>query len=577
MMIDPPVYSPPYVNHQMPNSSQDVVEVMCEKAHAERKGFVGWTIVAGDKATGIEGALQRERHGPEKNGKPMFGAMDAISSPDYPSATNPNPMLNTVAGRGVTVGLRRNHDYHDLYEPDPKGQAASGNARVWKVYLDDADVYDSDMASLFSAVVTSFISQTSQILQPNDGKITSALLVETNRLLRAAGNITKIDTVPPSSLGLNSTSYTSRDVWVNGLFFTSLTLAVTTSLLTVLAKQWIQAYIEAVPGDAKTQAMVRQFRFDGLVKWNLKAIIEGLPLILHTSVAIFLVGLSLYVSQISHLICIVISSITALTFIFYIGTTMIPAFSIDCPYRLSSMFIVMRLIMIVALPVYYAFRHLVAIAIPCLSHWSIPRHKQRSPPLKTLKREESFYCVSEHTVWSCLSWLFGHSTNTSTKDIVVEGVCDVLNNQHNDWKPAVNIASFLRRVMGYSLHRAGKLQTISDIDDIIYSKSCWGTAISLILSMSLESLPMPRKEPSVDYYDLARDIFKRYSRAFHEKQSRIMINCLWFIKAFQLEDPINMFIFRWGDRDDFRCALAEVHDDMFLKPGGDITWLHRAA
>ncbi|KAG6809621.1 hypothetical protein H0H93_015658, partial [Arthromyces matolae] len=93
-------------------------------------------------------------------------------------------MLNLRAGR--PVGLGRNHDYNAIYEPDPSGQEASENARVWRVYLDEADAYDTDMissfqtildsllvfASLFSAVVTTFVAQTSQVLQPDNAQIT---------------------------------------------------------------------------------------------------------------------------------------------------------------------------------------------------------------------------------------------------------------------------------------------------------------------------------------------------------------------------------------------------------------------
>lgn len=65
-----------------------------------------------------------------------------------------------------------------------------------------------------------------------------SLLVETNHLLRAAGNLSSISAVPVATI--NSQTYTTIDVWVNGLFFTSLALSLSTALLTVLAKQWIQ-------------------------------------------------------------------------------------------------------------------------------------------------------------------------------------------------------------------------------------------------------------------------------------------------------------------------------------------------
>ncbi|KAG6894510.1 hypothetical protein C0992_005792, partial [Termitomyces sp. T32_za158] len=59
-------------------------------------------------------------------------------------------------------------------------------------------------AALFSAVVTTFVAQTSQALQPDNSQIMVSLLIETNQLLRAAGNKTSINAVPTASLGPES-------------------------------------------------------------------------------------------------------------------------------------------------------------------------------------------------------------------------------------------------------------------------------------------------------------------------------------------------------------------------------------
>ncbi|KAG6870232.1 hypothetical protein C0995_014444, partial [Termitomyces sp. Mi166 len=148
----------------------------------------------------------------------------------------------------------RIYDYTDKYKTDKPGEEIEENARVWNVYLDEAESYDADLlrgfrniidgllvfASLFSAVVTTFVAQTYQALQPDNAQITAALLFETNQLLRAAGNSTTLNAIPAASLHPGSHTYSSVDVWVNGLFFASLALSLSTALLSVLAKQWIQ-------------------------------------------------------------------------------------------------------------------------------------------------------------------------------------------------------------------------------------------------------------------------------------------------------------------------------------------------
>ncbi|KAG6871876.1 hypothetical protein C0995_015465 [Termitomyces sp. Mi166 len=338
----------------------------------------------------------------------------------------------------------RNYDYTKIYSPEKPGEEAKENARVWKVYLDEAENYDADMiqgfrniidgllvfAALFSAVVSTFVAQPSQALQPDNTQIIASLLFETNQLLRAAGNRSNISAVPVTSLIPGSRTYTSLDAWVNGLFFTSLALSLSTALLTVLAKQWIQAYTAIVPGGAKTRALIRHFRFQGLTKWKLGNIIESLPMILHSSVAIFLVGLALYVSQLSTPICWIISVIAALTFLFYIGSSILPAFDIACPYRIAFMFSV-------AQPLVFALR-MTRYAFSCLWYglhgqktlllW--PRMSKTS--LKRAEHSEVFeHYYSPNDViritYDSFDWVISHSSNHSAKEVVVEGACGLLN------------------------------------------------------------------------------------------------------------------------------------------------------
>lgn len=89
-------------------------------------------------------------------------------------------------------------------------------------------------------MVTVFITETSRALQTDNTHIIVSLLFENNQLLRAAGNATRVSAVPEASLGPASATYTPIDVLVNGLFFASLSLSLSTALLTLLAKQWIQ-------------------------------------------------------------------------------------------------------------------------------------------------------------------------------------------------------------------------------------------------------------------------------------------------------------------------------------------------
>ncbi|KAH8824875.1 hypothetical protein DL96DRAFT_1697462 [Flagelloscypha sp. PMI_526] len=203
----------------------------------------------------------------------------------------------------------RSYDYTQKYLPDELGKEADHEARIWKVYLDEAESYDEDMvrgfrdtidsllvlAGLFSAVVASFVVQTSLNLKPDYAQLTVVLLSEQVALLRAAGVGSSSTIVPATGVSAATATYNTFDVWINGLFFTSLSLGMFTALLAVLSKQWLQAYIALTSGSAKDRALARQFRFNGLQRWRLEHVVGFLPLILHAAFGVFFLGLCIFV------------------------------------------------------------------------------------------------------------------------------------------------------------------------------------------------------------------------------------------------------------------------------------------
>ncbi|KAJ3818578.1 hypothetical protein F5878DRAFT_697896 [Lentinula raphanica] len=218
-----------------------------------------------------------------------------------------NAKQSHARNQGEYISGSRSYDYREKYEDDAEKEWLAENARVWKVYLDEAELKDNELlagfkdtidallifAALFSAVVTSFIISTITSLQPNYTQITAVLMVEQINLLRAAGNLTAINTIPNSNVNLEMTTPGTKDLWINGLFLASLLLSLATALLSVLVKQWLQAYTAISSGNAREQAMLHQFKYSGLIQWKVPEIIGTLPLILHTSLGLFFIGLSL--------------------------------------------------------------------------------------------------------------------------------------------------------------------------------------------------------------------------------------------------------------------------------------------
>ncbi|KAJ7581598.1 hypothetical protein C8J56DRAFT_728174, partial [Mycena floridula] len=200
----------------------------------------------------------------------------------------------------------KTYDYEQKYPSDAIGMEMASSARVWLVYLDEAEEFDHEMiegwrdtidvlfvfAGLFSAVVTTFVVQTSQALQPNYAMITASLMTEMVSLQRAmlTGNVIDV----PHLLDVNSMTTSRSDIWVNALWFASLSFALGAALLSVLVKQWLQHYVSALTGTPRERVVIRHFRFLGLGRWKLPFIIGFLPVLLHIALLLFFAGLVVF-------------------------------------------------------------------------------------------------------------------------------------------------------------------------------------------------------------------------------------------------------------------------------------------
>ncbi|KAA1473338.1 hypothetical protein DENSPDRAFT_872744 [Dentipellis sp. KUC8613] len=221
-------------------------------------------------------------------------------------------------------------DYEKKYAMDEDGKCLEPNARVWKVYLDEAKVMDDDMveawkdtidvllvfAGLFSAVVTTFVVQSSQSLQPDYSQISAMLLTELVGLQRAMA-----DGVSPSVVSVSQQNATSgfqvaaSDQWVNRLWFISLSFSLATALISVLVKQWLQYYVSTVSGTSQEKAHIRHFRYIGLEKWHVSEIVGFLPIFMHIALLLFFIGLVLFLVPLDTVTASVTGILAALLYL----------------------------------------------------------------------------------------------------------------------------------------------------------------------------------------------------------------------------------------------------------------------
>ncbi|KAF9009213.1 hypothetical protein BDZ89DRAFT_996649, partial [Hymenopellis radicata] len=248
-----------------------------------------------------------------------------------------------------TPGVVDPFDYEQKYGEDKPYEEMGESGRMWKTYLSESAKVDADkvmswtdaldvllvFAGLFSAVVSTFVAQTFQTLQIDNGEVTAYLVFELVHLQRAAMDGLTSDAVRHSHLTPNMTFHaTSTATWVNGLWFTSLALSLTTALIAVLTKQWIHEYRTSIQlGTYRERGRIRQFRFTNMSEWHVPVIIGLLPILMHVALGVFFAGLILLLLSLSKRITASISVIVAAALAAYLVTNLLPVFDPECPYK----------------------------------------------------------------------------------------------------------------------------------------------------------------------------------------------------------------------------------------------------
>ena len=121
--------------------------------------------------------------------------------------------------------------------------------------------------------------------------------------------------------------------WVNGLWFAALACSLSTALISMLAKQWLQAYTPHTSGSPRQRARQRQRRYMRLASWHVLAFINALPLLLHVALLLFFAGILVLMWSLDLAITIATWIIVAFAYTFYFASIWVPMLYPDCPYE----------------------------------------------------------------------------------------------------------------------------------------------------------------------------------------------------------------------------------------------------
>lgn len=353
--------------------------------------------------------------------------------------------------------------YEQKYADDDKyGEELGPNARFWRVFLDEGQIYDIEMvdgwrdtldvllvfAGLFSGVVTTLVVQSSTGLQPDYAQISVSLMAELLAVQRAWASGLPIDQVPRSQIALDAVSASALDYWCNGFWYFSLSLSLSAALMAVLVKQWLQAYTSNVSGTPKHQALIRQYRLIGIERWNVPLIVSLLPMLLHLSVLLFFVGLALYIFTLDTAIAVVIVLIAVTIYSLYLASIILPTLDPQCPYKTPmSQYGHAALQYVLAGVTRWVSRLGPDDTLPrpnpssgcpsVVQRWwavvckGVMRRHSESPdtpaeadPATQRSREATAVAQCETTlVVECLNWIYSTSSNPSVATVTVQAVC----------------------------------------------------------------------------------------------------------------------------------------------------------
>lgn len=127
---------------------------------------------------------------------------------------------------------------------------------------------------------------------------------------------------------------TPSAVRVNVLWFISLVLSVSVALGATMVKQWTTTYTHNIEREVvnEMQARMAIFYRNGLDRWHVGLISDGLPTLLHISVFFFFAGLIDFMSQIHTVVMACIASCVAIFGAAYLVFTILPVLFSDCVF-----------------------------------------------------------------------------------------------------------------------------------------------------------------------------------------------------------------------------------------------------
>ncbi len=191
-------------------------------------------------------------------------------------------------------------------------------------------------------------------------------------------------------------------------------------------------------GNAYDCAHHRQYRHDALLAWKVPAIVAALPVLIHITITLFLVGLVILLwSQINSSTAYIVLVITVLMILVYSITTLLPLFYEACPYKNMVLLLFLKM----TVPLISKLKEAVIITYK-KSVYSIMKVCMNKPKdwnewigsyqdsihdknPDIYHERNIIHNMSSELTWKSIIWLLKYSQNHTAIDVTLRSIDDL--------------------------------------------------------------------------------------------------------------------------------------------------------